>query len=1116
MPTAETAASEASATTSLTSLILDSALQASSPISPEALSTKEVSSYIRSLSSFSLSDLRAQPQQLQSKSEALHRQVSELCISQTDAFIHIHQAEQQFSPSLSTLATHLSDLINHTLPDLQKAADAFAAASQPVLTDRERIQNLADQYERGNLSDLLETPPLVQTCVRAGHHSEAIQLAEHLIGLLTRSAKDVPQTNGDSVEDTRVGQHSTYLSLLTEILSHLANMKADLISSFSKTGLRLPAARKFVSVLRKLNHLQSLLPQIPSWTAIQSQALIPELGLTENQLCLAFLKSRIRSFHSALDAMGSPSSFSSEAYLRRYIDLWREEMADTLSMAFSLFIDEPNTSQEVGMVDPAYLVSSFATSGLERLRETVSAQLVAASQIPSSGADGGLETLAETYNNVHTQLSYASASLARFGFDFGKILFPGSLSTIEGAWLEALSHSLDEAFASMHEQMDQHSSTLPSAWLISPSLTPPALEDLYTVTSKGSDSNYDDCSRPNIELVDYPPLAKLLNRLLEWINALQVFAPTSLSRPLLDQLDTHFGRISNRLLTQMPELISLSKPDAPHANRLLADDEAQSLLHHLDSEERATLALDLVKDRETAILGKVLKMWQASVVSWTLRVVGTQIFDQAEVEGVSEAEEAWTKAKGWIRESEERIADSNKQRKVDAEGRKRAADEAEAAKVKAEAEVEEARRKKEEEERLRAEQEAKRRAEEEAKRRAEEEARQRAEEEARRKAEEEARQKAEEARLKADEEARRKAEEEARMKAEEEARKIEEEEARLKAEEEVRQKAEEEARLKAEEKARLKAQEKARQDAEEKARKEAEDEARRKAEAETRLMAEEEAQRKAEEEARQKAEEEARQKQEAEAQAQATAAEEARSKAEAEAEATAKAKAKAEEEAQIEAEAQAATARQEEEEARKTAEEDAAKARAADEATAKEQEEATAQTKAEDEAAAEPQAAEEPSKTAEEKNAAPSAASSKKFSLAEKLRQRKEERDRAATAAAAAEASGSKVEEPAAGVTETTASVQEPPSSANDSAQVESVEESKGEEGKEEAPKPDNVVEDKEEAKGEEAEDDADDDEEAVEGEASGDTAATTPNTPTLDGGGGGGKKKKKNKKKKK
>ena len=83
-------------------------------------------------------------------------------------------------------------------------------------------------------------------------------------------------------------------------------------------------------------------------------------------------------------------------------------------------------------------------------------------------------------------------------------------------------------------------------------------------------------------------------------------------------------------------------------------------------------------------------------------------------------------------------------------------------------EAEEAERKRQAQEDLEAAQERGRIREEEARRKAEEEARRKAEEEARRKAEEEARRKAEE-------EARRKAEEEARRKAEEEARKKEEE-----------------------------------------------------------------------------------------------------------------------------------------------------------------------------------------------------------------------------------------------------------------------------------------------------------------------------------------------------
>ena len=784
-----TSSADAAPPSSLASLIQNAARSSDSPISEDALSDKQVAAYIRSLSNLSLTDLKSQPQQLQNKSEALHQQLSELCISQTDAFIHIHQAEQQFGPSLTTLATNLDDLVTHTLPQLHAAADAFKASSQPVLAERERVHNLADQYERGHLSDLLDIPPLVHTCVKAGHHLEAIQLSEHLANLLRSS-------QAASAPFATRGQRNTYLSLLIETLVHLAAMKADLISSFSKPGLKLPAALKSVSVLRKLSRFESLLADLPDWHLVHtSHAPVPHLSMSENQLCLAFLKARICSFHSALDSMGSTSS-SSDAYLRKYIDLWRDEMADTLGMACSLFTDDPPSRSNVqdNYVTPSYLVSSFAISGLQRLRNTVSVQLIAsAHRVQSSSLTSptaNLETLAETFANIHTQLSYASASLSRFGLDFGLLLFAPSgtrdaeadpltqsLSTFEAAWLDALTLSLDRVFAHTHSQLDKHLQTvdasLPSQWLISSQLPASALEDLYCIDAVGGTdaSSYDDLSRPNIELVDYPLVAKLLNRLLEWVHALQIFAPTTLSAPLLTRLDKHFASVTERLLTQVPEAISRIHAITKQADRLLADDESRSLFQHLDDDDHAKhgLQLQIIKDRESAILAKVVTIWQSSVVAWTLNFVCSQIFDvdlHAQTTRAADAE--WAKAQQWMSVTQTQLVQSNKQRRQDANARAKVIQEAEA-KAKAEAE-----------EKARQEAELK------AKVQAEEQGRLKAEEEARMKAEEKTRLKAEkEARLKIEEETRLKAEEEARLKAEEEARRKTDEELRIKAEEEA-------------------------------------------------------------------------------------------------------------------------------------------------------------------------------------------------------------------------------------------------------------------------------------------------------------------------------------------
>jgi class 3 adenylate cyclase len=143
--------------------------------------------------------------------------------------------------------------------------------------------------------------------------------------------------------------------------------------------------------------------------------------------------------------------------------------------------------------------------------------------------------------------------------------------------------------------------------------------------------------------------------------------------------------------------------------------------------------------------------------------------------------------------------------------------------------------------------------------RAAQEQKQRAEEEVRRRAAEAARRRAEaEARQKEIEEARRKAAEETRRQAEAEARRKAEAEARRRAEAEARRRAEEEARRKAEEEARQRAKAEAKRKAAEEAKKRAETEAHKKATAAARLKAQKAAQERARAAARCKAAELAR------------------------------------------------------------------------------------------------------------------------------------------------------------------------------------------------------------------------------------------------------------------
>ncbi len=91
----------------------------------------------------------------------------------------------------------------------------------------------------------------------------------------------------------------------------------------------------------------------------------------------------------------------------------------------------------------------------------------------------------------------------------------------------------------------------------------------------------------------------------------------------MNRLDTHFARVSERLSNQLPDLIARLDYDARSIEKLLADEEAQTLLTYLDEEPEARRALqiELVRDRDTIMLGKVIKIWQASVVDWSLKVV---------------------------------------------------------------------------------------------------------------------------------------------------------------------------------------------------------------------------------------------------------------------------------------------------------------------------------------------------------------------------------------------------------------------------------------------------------------------------------------------------------------
>ena len=799
-------------------------------ITPEQIlsADHEAGAYLRSLSTFTLHDLRLQPELLHSKASDLDRQLSDLCITQTDAFVSLHKAEQAFHPALDSLSQSLSHLISDSLPALQQAADNFARASAPSIDERQRIRNLIEQYEHGLLADLLDIPRLVDTCVRAHHYAEAIQLAEHLVKLSQEALQPHTSESQHSGPIPACRDGLVLVSLLHDAWVHLGRLKMDLISAFSRPGLDQSVAEKTSSTLRQLNRLGVSVAALAKLPQVLSVAELPDLRLDESQLCLCFLQARARLLDDALDRCGAPATITADVgpYLRHFISTWSEGISNTLSIAAVLFTDSKARSRPVPT--PTFLVSAYANTALDRLRSMLETQLPQISQ-------QNLQEAAGVHLALHQQLSRASADLARFGFDFALALnrseHGSGLGLLDGAWFDTLSGFLQTQVDLCIKTVAQVPA-VPSSWLANASLLSQPISNFSRPIPWQS--------KPNTEVTHFPPFAALLKSVLQALNALGTYAPVSLGAPLASQLSDGFARIAEILLTYAEQL----ENSDPH--QLAIGDEQR-------------------KADELALLGRALHLFDSSVVSWSLDALQQGIFgfeQQTMPSALLDRARAWAQKAEAVREEHakkeaQRVAKEEEKRiqreKVEKERKQREKDEAER-KQREKEEAERKQKEKEEAERKQREQdEAKRKQREkeeaERKQKDEEEQRQREEQEAERKQREK-------------EEAERKQQEKEEAERKERDKEEAERKQREEADAERKQKEEEEAERKLREK--QEAERKQREDEQrqrEKEAKEEEDRKRREREEEERRKREKEA-KEAEERARQ--EEESRRKQEEE------------------------------------------------------------------------------------------------------------------------------------------------------------------------------------------------------------------------------------------------------------
>ncbi|KAH8905482.1 Dor1-domain-containing protein [Coniochaeta sp. PMI_546] len=366
--------------------------------------------YLRTLATKPLSSLATtEPQSLSQTSHSLLLSLQSLSKKSHKPIIDSANHHATLHTSLPALAASAADLRN-AIPKLDNEVVRFSttynksSSDNDVLARRKKAMLLSRNVER--LVDVLELPTYLTSAITSQppNYASALDLNAHIRRL-----------------------HSLYpTSPLVASISTSADDAMRLMASNLLLSLKSPSL-KLAASLRTISFLRRLLPDLTS-------SPLPSYQSSERVLGGLFLVSRLATLTSQLEALaplrdladqervrqktiGSGNAWSggqqTERYLKRYIEIFREQSFAIVSMFRSIFPPSTHSADgvdgEEGLEPLPSALATFPLYLVDMLMETLRLYLPTVKDQASR-------------DSLLTQVLYCASSLGRLGGDFGLFL----------------------------------------------------------------------------------------------------------------------------------------------------------------------------------------------------------------------------------------------------------------------------------------------------------------------------------------------------------------------------------------------------------------------------------------------------------------------------------------------------------------------------------------------------------------------------------------------------------------------------------------------------------------------------------------------------------------------
>ncbi|KAF6239287.1 hypothetical protein HO173_002548 [Letharia columbiana] len=415
-----------------------------SPRPVPSVSDQVTAKYLNRLSTLPLASLTStEPQSLAQSSHTTLLSLQSLSARSNPAIVASSDHLSSLRTSLPQLAAEAESLRNE-IPRLDEQAVAFSekysrSAENEVLDRRKKALLMARNVDR--LSDILDLPTLLASAIststaqgasNAANYASALDLHSHIkrLHLLYQDSELVS-------------------SIYQQTEEAMQEMTSNLIASLRSQNIKLAAGMRTVGWLRRVapdldgsggnrdGTLGALFLVCRLATLVSMlSALDPLRDLAEQETAIRLRESNSTTKKTTSDAWSGGQQ--TERYLKRYIEIFREQSFAIISMYKSIFPSGPDStsvSEDLGLKFKTFGLRSVSapqpTPPSQQQQDPLSPLPSALSTYPLHLVGLLTETLKHYLPNVRdkssresllTQVLYCAGSLGRLGGDFSLLL----------------------------------------------------------------------------------------------------------------------------------------------------------------------------------------------------------------------------------------------------------------------------------------------------------------------------------------------------------------------------------------------------------------------------------------------------------------------------------------------------------------------------------------------------------------------------------------------------------------------------------------------------------------------------------------------------------------------